>query len=253
MEQSKHSEFIRRVDGASVAVLCIHGILGSPNHFRELIPLIPEGYSVHNMVLDGHCGSVGDFSRSSMKKWRAQVHGAVEDLLADHGEILILAHSMGTLLAIEEAITEPRITGIFCLSIPIKVGFRYRMLSTMMKMYFGTLKPEDTLAYAARECTGLQMTKNPFAYLGLIPRYLELFSEIRRVRRLLPSLTTPCHSFQSGRDELVSPRSFDILRAEAPSIKVEMLEGSTHFYYPPPELEHIKDQFLLFLSRNTDQ
>lgn len=248
MQESKHRELKRYAKGADIAVLCIHGILGSPNHFRELIPLIPENYTVYNMVLDGHCGTVSDFYHSSMKKWREQVHAAVAELLCDHREVRILAHSMGTLLAIEEAMREERITKIFCLSIPIKVGFKYRMLSTMLKMYFGTLDPNDEFALAASECTGLIMTKNPFAYLELIPRYLELFSEIRTVRGLLPDFKTPCVSFQSARDELVSPKSFDILRAEAPTIRVEMLEGSTHFYYPKDELEHIKAEFREFLG-----
>lgn len=248
MSQSKHSPLERRVADADVAVLCIHGILGSPNHFREFVPEIPESYTLYNIVLDGHCGSVSDFYHSSMQKWRDQVHKTVSDLLSDHKEVRIIAHSMGTLLAIEEAINEPRISGIFCLSIPIKVGFRCRMLSTMMKMYFGTIKDDDTLACAARECTGLQMTKNPFAYLGLVPRYLELFSEIRIVRKVIPQLKTPCISFQSRNDELVSPRSFNILKTEAPQIRTEMLDGSTHFYYPPTDLDRIRSELKKFLE-----
>ncbi|MBR0324808.1 MAG: hypothetical protein IIX11_01590, partial [Selenomonadales bacterium] len=33
-------------------VLMLHGILGTPDHFRELLPLVPETWSVHALLLD---------------------------------------------------------------------------------------------------------------------------------------------------------------------------------------------------------
>ena len=49
---NKHVEYKRILKDARVAVLLVHGILSTPNHFRELIPLIPESYSVWSMVTD---------------------------------------------------------------------------------------------------------------------------------------------------------------------------------------------------------
>ena len=59
---NKHVEYRRIVDGADKAVLLIHGILSTPNHFRHLLPLIPEDYSVIAMVTAGHCSHMSDFS-----------------------------------------------------------------------------------------------------------------------------------------------------------------------------------------------
>ena len=42
-----HQESVRLVPGAQVAVLLIHGICGSPNHFRELIKNREEIYMKH--------------------------------------------------------------------------------------------------------------------------------------------------------------------------------------------------------------
>lgn len=246
--KKKHAEYKRIASGARIAVLCVHGILGTPNHFRELIPLIPSDMSIYNIVLDGHCAGVDDFSRSSMNKWEKNVSDALDELLKDHDEVYVLAHSMGTLLAIEAAIKEKRITRLFCLSIPIKVGFKMRMLSTMLKMYFGSVSESDIYAYAATECTGMTLSKDPFRYFGFVPRYMELFKKIHRVRQMLPMLDVPCVSYQSALDELVSPRSYDILRLES-SVKVEMLEHSTHFYYEEHDLERLKRDFISFLRK----
>ena len=133
--QNKHVEYKRIVDGADKAVLCIHGILGTPNHFRNLIPLVPDNYSVCAMVTAGHCSSVSDFSHSSLEKWEQSVQKAIDELLETHKEIYIVGHSMGTLFAIEQAIKEPRIKGLFCISIPIKVGVRVRMIGLAMNVY----------------------------------------------------------------------------------------------------------------------
>ena len=98
-----HRPLFREGTEKKYAVLMIHGIVGSPAHFRALYPAIPENWTVHNILLDGHGKGVSDFSRSSMQKWQTQVERAMEDLLSRHEQVLIIAHSMGTLLALELA------------------------------------------------------------------------------------------------------------------------------------------------------
>lgn len=244
---NKHVEYKRIVDGARVAVLCIHGILGTPNHFRDLISLIPKEYSVYAMVTAGHCAGVRDFSKSSLKMWEESVQKAIDELLLTHEEIYIVGHSMGTLFAIDQALMEPRVTRLFCLSIPIKVGFRLRMIPMALKIYTKKIKDDDIITLALRECYGCVDSKNIFLYLGWIPRYLDLFKKIRETRKKLDKLETPCTAYQSMLDELVSPKSIKILKRES-KIRVEILDKSTHFYYEPTELDFLKREFIKFLS-----
>ena len=68
-----HQPTSRTVDGSSTAILFVHGIVGTPDHFLDLLPLIPDSWSYVNILLPGHGGSVGDFSRSSMALWRKAV------------------------------------------------------------------------------------------------------------------------------------------------------------------------------------
>ena len=49
----KYREYIRDIPNSKVAVLMIHGIVGTPAHFRELIPIIPDNCTIHNILLNG--------------------------------------------------------------------------------------------------------------------------------------------------------------------------------------------------------
>ena len=247
MKENKHVEYKKIVDGARVAVLCIHGILGTPNHFRDLIPVIPEGYSVYAMVTDGHCGSVSDFSHSSMEKWERSVQNAVDELVQTHEEIYILGHSMGNLFAIEQGINNPKVKKLFCISVPIKVGFRARMIGIGWRVYTNNIRECDIYARSCKECYGVTDDKNIFKYLGWIPRFFDLFKKIKRVRKNLDKLKTPTVAYQSLEDELVSPKSIDILKRES-KMRVEILDASSHFYSEPSNMEYLKEEFVKFLS-----
>ena len=76
-----HKPIKRIVPGAKTAVILCHGIMGSPDHFRHFLPLIPEDWSVCCLLLDGHGKGVMDFAHSSMDKWKAQVFAQLRELM----------------------------------------------------------------------------------------------------------------------------------------------------------------------------
>ena len=94
------------------------------------------------------------------------------------------------------------------------------------------------LARAAQEGCSIRLTRRLWQYAGWLPRYYELFQESAAVRRLLPALRTPGYVFQSGRDELVSPRSCQLLKAH-PALDLSELPASSHFYYAPQDRERM--------------
>lgn len=47
----EHREYLRRAEDDRFALLMIHGIVGSPVHFRDLMPAIPPHWSVYNILL----------------------------------------------------------------------------------------------------------------------------------------------------------------------------------------------------------
>lgn len=233
-----HQEYKRICKGADTAVLFIHGIVGTPKHFDFLYPLIPENFSICSLLLEGHGKRVEDFSKASMAKWEEQVQRAVAELAKDHRRILIAAHSMGTLFAIDEAIREPKVKGLFLLAAPLLIRPKLQALIQPMKLYFDKVMPNDKRGLAAKAAYGIGPEKNPFKYLGWIPRYLELFRKIRQTKKKLPLLPAPATILQSREDELVSIKALPLLQ-KIKGANIKILERSAHHYY------HEEDRFLI--------
>lgn len=109
----KHTEYIREAPDSKTAVLFIHGILGTPHHFHRLVEVVPEEWSVYNILLEGHGKTVDDFAGATMEQWKRQVHRLIIRLNRKYDNIIITAHSMGTLFAVEEAVKNPKVKSLF--------------------------------------------------------------------------------------------------------------------------------------------
>ncbi len=243
-----HNEYKRIVDGADTAVLFIHGILGTPNHFKDFIPLVPEGYSVHNLLLDGHGKGVKEFSHTSMKIWKTQVDCAVEELLKTHNQIIITAHSMGTLFALRQANKRPdKIKSLFLLAAPLKIDIEFKMFSNSAKLYFNKIKPDDIEVMAYKEACGIKQDKRFWRYLGWIPRFLELFKEIRNTRPIIKNISIPCCVFQSNNDEMVSKKAVNYIKTN-PKIEIEALPKSSHHYYFEDDYKKMLKKYKYFIE-----
>ena len=246
----EHKEYVRICDNSNTAILLIHGIVGTPNHFNELVSLVPESISVYNLLLDGHGKGVNDFSKTSMKKWEAQVTSVVEELSLTHEKIYIVAHSLGTLLAIDQAIKNDKVCKLFLLAVPLSLSLKPKMAINSLKVYFDKIRSDDYEALAAKKCYGIAKDKNPFHYIGWIPRFLELFAKIWQTRKMIMSLNITCSVFQSGKDEMVSRRSKKYLENN-PSILINELEKSGHYYYDKEDFDFLITEFNTMLNVGT--
>ncbi len=237
----KREQSILYVQNADTAILFIHGILGTPDHFRFLLPFVPSNWSIHNILLEGHGGSVRDLSNASMSEWKQQVHKALKSLLASHDKVVIAAHSMGTLFAIQEAVGN-QIAALFLLNTPLKIRITPRLFRTSWKVFRGNIKPDDEWTLAAQSAYGIGRDVNILHYLGWIPRYLELFSEIRKTREIAYKLTAMSQVYLSLQDEMVSPISGAVF-AKNPHVTVKRLDMSGHFYYSPQDQQLLQKDF----------
>lgn len=241
-----HTPFTRPGSGKN-AVLLIHGIAGSPGHFRDLIPAIGQTYTIYNILLDGHSGSVENLSRSSMAKWKTQVQTTLADLFARHEKVVIVAHSMGTLFAIQAALDHSdRISALFLLAVPTRPWVRFSTLITALQIAFG--KVDTPSVQAMRGETALELTPKLWKYIGWAPRMMELLRECRRVRKILPALKVPTHAFQSQVDELVSVRSCMDL-SNHPYIQTTLLSGSGHFVYGTKDAAFLRNELSNLLEK----
>lgn len=236
-----HSEYIRIVHDSKNALLMLHGIAGSPTHFRDLLPVVPETWSVYNILLDGHGGKVTDFSATSMEKWKKQVADTVKKLLENHEKLIIVAHSMGTLFALQAAVDHPeRIAALYLLAVPLRVRVQPNTVAGGVRVALGKTRGHAVASAMADDCS-IRHDGRLWEYLGWTPRLLELLEEIKRVRGLLPRVRIPCIAFQSEKDELVSVEAAEDLRRNL-RFEVVMLKNSGHFAYEKSDTELLRQR-----------
>ena len=243
----QYSPYCRVAVGAENAVVMVHGIVGTPAHFQFLLPVIPDSWSVYNLLLPGHGGSVNDFSRSSMAAWKHHVHDTLDEVLRTHKKVVLVAHSMGTLFAIREATERKEVAALFLLAVPLCPHLPPATALSSMKAALGFAKPGTVAGEMLRD-SGVRLSRNLFAYLGWIPRYLELFREVSRTKTLLPRLQTPTWVYQSRKDELVAFRAVNYLE-QHPAIRLQILEHSGHFAYRKGDPEFLRREFAQLLQQ----
>lgn len=249
-----HDEYISMVPGADTAVLFIHGICGTPDHFRELIPLqerVPENISVYNLLLDGHGGSVADFAATSGKKWREQVFSAFEMLASTHEQIYLVGHSMGTLFALQLAAEHPQnVKKLFLLAVPMRPWLKPALIADLLLMVFGRLENAPPHRIALSRAAGIRTTWKLWEYIPWIPRFLDLFREISRTEGIISDVMAEALCWQSQKDELVLRRSEKILERNR-NFRIMKLKNSSHFYYAPDDREQILGNFESWIHDKT--
>lgn len=243
-----HQQLIRIVPGAKTAVLFMHGIAGTPGHFRQgvlpLEELVPKEFSVYNVLLDGHGREVEDFAHSSMAKWKNQVFDIFQMLCHSHERVILVGHSMGTLFAIRMALECPdKVPFLFLLNCPLLVGVKAFGAVNLIKLSYGLLNENDPIQAATARVTGIRQTRQSWRYIGWLPRVAELIGLMHETIDLIPQLRVKSVAFQSRHDELVSCRSCRILR-QSGNVEVHGLCHSTHFYYTPEDVAFIQRRFL---------
>ncbi len=242
-----HKEYIRHTDGNRV-VLFIHGFLGSPEHFESFIDLVPENCGIYNVLLRGHGGNVRDFAGASMKQWKEQVENIIFELNEKYREIIIVAHSMGTLFAYDLSAKYPEcIKALLLLGTPLKIGVKVTAFVNSFKSLLGLISDEDEVGKAYDKAHGVKLNLKLWEYIGWIPRYLELFSESKRSRTTIENVNVPCYIFQSAKDELVSRKSEKFI-PQKENIALTVLEKSAHFIYDKNDFTKVTEVFLDILS-----
>ncbi len=226
-----HAPYIRHVAGGKKAILFLHGFLGSPRHFDMFIPFIPEDVAVYNLLLEGHGGDVLSFGRTSMRAWKKQVGSAANELILRYGELYIVAHSMGTLFAMDIALRYPgHVKGLFLFASPLKIAVGLFAVKNSIKSMFRRVNPDDEIGKAYANAHSVALNLKLWEYITWIPRYLELFAESKRGRHTILNLSVPCRIYQSGKDELVSAKASRYIPKKK-NIWLKILPNSNHFIY----------------------
>lgn len=243
-----HKAYIKERPGTAKAVLMIHGICSTPRHFDWLVDLFDESWSVYNILLDGHGGSVQDFSRTSMKKWKAQTYRMLEQLSGQYESVLLIGFSLGTLLQLHALPAFPKVKGMLLLNTPMCPWVSGRMVKYSMTMLWGKVEEDDCHAYACSQDVSIRLSKNPFLYLGWLPRFAELLQLCAYGRKHGGDIRVPCYAYFGGRDELVSLRSKKYLE-DNPNVTVRVFDSAGHFWFSPEDQQTVRQDLQALLSR----
>lgn len=235
-----HSEYRRIVPGAQKAVLFVHGINATPRFFDEYVAVLPADVSVHNLLLPGHGGTVREFGKHSAKEWERHVSFALDALRDTHQQVYIVAHSLGTLLAIRETVRdERRIAGMLLLCVPLRIWSRPTAWWGKLAKGLGGKAEQGEL----RSCYGTEVDWRIWRYIGWVPRYMELFRLSKEARQVVRRVNVPVRVFMAGKDEQVSRRSEKCM-AGNPAITISRMEKSSHHIFTPEDKAAIRAALL---------
>ena len=224
-----------------LAVLCVHGIQGSPRQFEWLLRALPEDIRSVNLTLPGHGGGVREFRQSSMAQWQKAVDDALIALSAQY-DVLFVGHSMGCLLGIDACARRVgSVRALALLACPLRIRPTWRYLRNNFLAVLGR-RLEDPFVAAAREMNGVQ-ADHPAAYLSCARQYLQLLMKIRGTRALLPRIAAPMLAFQSEWDEIVSAASLRAFES-LPNARAHIAKGSGHYLYSESAQAEILDSIL---------
>jgi carboxylesterase len=178
-----------------------------------------------------------------MQKWEKQVRVQMEKLSGKFQNTIIVAHSMGTLFAIDMALAYPQLVRqLFLLAVPLKPRPTWRALIQALQVNFNRPDTGNAPLIAAKAAYSIAPDWRLWRYPTWAPRYLELLRKISETRKKLPLLSVPCCAVQSKNAELVSPKAFELLRRQ-PQIEAHFLQHSSHGYYAPTDKTFLLDLF----------
>ena len=224
------------------AVLCVHGIQGSPAQFEWIIAALPADYHVENLLLPGHGGDVRMFARSNKRLWQAHVNEALDRLRGEYDRIIYIGHSMGCLLGILSAIRNPeKIASLVLLACPLRVRITKKYVVNNLRAV--SKRPsDDPFIVAARSAHSVK-EKRLFEYVLCVGPYINLFRLIYAANHVLDGLKLPVLAVFSELDEIVSRKSMGMI-AKLPTCETRLAMGCGHLYYA----EEARKQILAWMQ-----
>lgn len=236
----KHQSFTCGSVVSEIAILYIHGILGSPVEFHRIAnALQPRVFHGKAILLPGHGGSGFNFATTKADDWQDHVLQTLIDLRKKYPNIILIGHSLGGLLALEASLHVP-VNGIVLLNTPIQTRISVRQISLSLRVLFSSQHRYDPLVSTYRESFSVGI--RDFWTLPLwIARFLDVRRIARQTKRILDQVFIPVMIFQSLKDETVNPYSAKILTRDLNEhvLSLTYLEHSTHAYFENEEFTEI--------------
>ncbi len=230
-------------------VLFIHGFASSPQIFRKYGQMfLQEGYVVSAVRLAGHGTSEAHLATTTAVDWYLSAREKYIELQSQCEKVIIVAHSMGTLLAIMLASIYP-IESMVLLSSPIyvrdrplyRVNYLLRPVSHLVKYWPLEKKQVQVLdklgIYAYR--------KNPLRAVA------GLFDCIQVAQERLHKVKCPVLLMLGDNDEHIDLSTLDYYRNNLGSKVIEtwVAPQASHIITETPELDRFESKIREFVFK----
>jgi len=116
------------VGGSGAAVLCLHGLSGTPYEVRgPAESLAAAGFACLGPLLPGHGESPEQLSGTPRERWVAEARAAWDRLRTTHERVYVMGLSMGGVLALDLCAERP-VAGALVMAAPLDLGWSVRKL-----------------------------------------------------------------------------------------------------------------------------
>ena len=211
------------------AVVFLHGIAGSPAHFREMAEYLADaGYTARGVLLPGHGTKAAHLRRISWVDWYDHAVSEVRALQATHRQVHIVGYSVGAALALEIAAGEGTVGGLVLLSVPMNP----RQSARLMRLGF-SLHARFFPRFHGNPPRMEDDAGNEFYYVyKTTPStiYRTMLDLVTHVKRTVHRVENPTLIIQSRADRSVGMHSgpWTYARLASARKKLVMLPSSNH-------------------------
>ena len=233
--------------GGARGVLLIHGFTGNPAELRLLGEYLQSnGMTVLCMRLAGHGTRVGELIRTTRADWLNSVLDGVSILRGLCGDISVVGHSMGGLLALQLATVE-KIDRLVTMAAPIFIDDSLHLSELPPREECGTLvvnQPRRSLKDVPRGVNEV------YRRMPLISVH-ELVDMIEETKKILAAIEIPIRIMHGKEDHTThfSSAQYIFDRVSSTEKQLVLLDGMGHLMPLTEGRERVFDSVTEFLQR----
>lgn len=239
-------EIYKHYKGSKHIIIFIHGIAEGPNQFRRLAQIAyKEGYSVYIALLPGHGSYASAFYQTDCLEWCKYISYLLRRVKKHYQHIILVGHSMGALLAINEVVAKRvPIQAIVLIDCPIRVHIYPKVIYAIVSIMQGKCN-KDRYTLAEYHAISIVASKQS-EYLKCIAKYIELISMIHYTKSRVNYISVPTLLFFGAKDEFVALKSKKYFNQ--PNMFKIILKDSGHFCYHHEDLLKLEYIFRRFIK-----
>ncbi|MBI4426651.1 MAG: alpha/beta fold hydrolase [Candidatus Kerfeldbacteria bacterium] len=232
--------------GGRTGLLLLHGFAGSIADLRQLGQALNQrGYTVLGTRLAGHGTSIDDLHRTVAEDWIAAARTALHSLAGQVDRLVIVAESMGGLVALRLAREHQRVFGLVLLAPAVALKHE-RVRAAASQFLPAKLKWRKPWSTPAREQRGSLPAVTAAAYR-------QLMRLLRAERSRLSQIRVPILALFARQDFVTDRRAREVLERRVPEalLTVETLDAVTHHLGETAALPHVVTVVDRFIQQQT--